>query len=112
MADRKGLVKGKDARIRITFTDGNQPVNWTGRVCTGRAKLDGASSDFPVTVTDVGTAAQGKKDVLILGTQLPASSTAKWLRLEFTITGTPVVNSPESPLKVPLRDAYGDGPDR
>ena len=105
MALEDGARIGSDLLFRAYFRDGDEPLDLSAHTVTGTANHEGdaVGSEFSVTLTPV-NADGGIYDVFTAGTNITKDAD---LLYEFTFTGSPTVNAPAQPLRIPVRPSYG-----
>jgi len=101
MADG-ALRAGTDGRVRAYLRQGYKVIDLTGRGVTVEAAYEGGGTSVEPTVTVVDED-NGVIDLDFSGAQLAEGGN---LLIEFTISGSPVINPNELPLVIPVRAAF------
>ena len=103
MSEGAALV-GHDLLFGVQFVAGYENPDLTGYTVTGEGKHEGSGTTFSVTLTEV-DASKARYRCFCAGTNITDSDSD--LLFEFTIAGSPTVNAPDAPLRIPTRGQFG-----
>ncbi len=102
----EGLRIDAAARIKVTLRTGNRAPDLSAYTVTASAKI-GAAAEFSPTVAEVTDGSDAAYYLDFSEAQLTAGDE---VIIEFQIAGTPTINPPAKPLRIPLRNEYEDAP--
>lgn len=101
MADGS-LRAGTDGRVRAYLRQGYKVVDLTARGVTVTAAYEGAGTTIEPTV-EVVDEDNGVVDLTFSAEQLSVGGD---ILVEFTISGDPIINPNETPLRIPVRAEF------